>query len=206
MAQFFSIHPENPQRRLINQAVEIVRKGGVIAYPTDSSYALGCAIGNKDAMNRIRRVRQVGDEHNFTLVCKDLSEISIYAKFDNDIYRLLKRFTPGPSTFILAATREVPRRLQNPKRRTIGIRVPDFPFVSMLLDGLNEPLMSSTLIMPGDDLPLNDAEEIRKTLEHDVNLVVDGGPCDIQPTSVIEMADGLPRVVRYGKGDTSAFE
>jgi tRNA threonylcarbamoyl adenosine modification protein (Sua5/YciO/YrdC/YwlC family) len=206
MAQFFSIHPENPQRRLINQAVEIVRKGGVIAYPTDSSYALGCAIGNKDAMNRIRRVRQVGDEHNFTLVCKDLSEISIYAKFDNDIYRLLKRFTPGPYTFILAATREVPRRLQNPKRRTIGIRVPDFPFVSMLLDGLNEPLMSSTLIMPGDDLPLNDAEEIRKTLEHDVNLVVDGGPCDIQPTSVIEMADGLPRVVRYGKGDTSAFE
>jgi len=206
MAQFFSIHPENPQRRLINQAVEIVRKGGVIAYPTDSSYALGCAIGNKDAMNRIRRVRQVGDEHNFTLVCKDLSEISIYAKFDNDIYRLLKRFTPGPYTFILAATREVPRRLQNPKRRTIGIRVPDFPFVSMLLDGLNEPLMSSTLIMPGDDLPLNDAEEIRETLEHDVNLVVDGGPCDIQPTSVIEMADGLPRVVRYGKGDTSAFE
>ena len=206
MAQFFSIHPENPQRRLINQAVEIVRKGGVIAYPTDSSYALGCAIGNKDAMNRIRRVRQVGDEHNFTLVCKDLSEISIYAKFDNDIYRLLKRFTPCPYTFILAATREVPRRLQNPKRRTIGIRVPDFPFVSMLLDGLNEPLMSSTLIMPGDDLPLNDAEEIRETLEHDVNLVVDGGPCDIQPTSVIEMADGLPRVVRYGKGDTSAFE
>ena len=206
MAQFFSIHPENPQRRLINQAVEIVRKGGVIAYPTDSSYALGCAIGNKDAMNRIRRVRQVGDEHNFTLVCKDLSEISIYAKFDNDIYRLLKRFTPGPYTFILAATREVPRRLQNPKRRTIGIRVPDYPIVSMLLDGLGEPLMSSTLILPGDDLPLNDAEEIREMLEHDVDLVVDGGPCDIQPTSVIEMSEGLPRVVRYGKGDISAFE
>jgi tRNA threonylcarbamoyl adenosine modification protein (Sua5/YciO/YrdC/YwlC family) len=206
MAQFFSIHPQNPQRRLVNQSVEIVRKGGVIAYPTDSSYALGCAMGNKDAMNRIRRVRQVGHEHNFTLVCKDLSELSIYAKFDNDIYRLLKRFTPGPYTFILAATREVPRRLQNPKRRTIGIRVPDFPMVSMLLDGLNEPLMSSTLIMPGDDFPLNDAEEIREILEHEVDLVIDGGPCDFEPTSVIEMADGLPRVVRYGKGDTSAFE
>ncbi len=206
MAQFFTVHPENPQRRLINQAVEIVRKGGVVAYPTDSSYALGCAMGNKEAMNRIRRIRQVGDAHNFTLMCKDLSEISIYAKIDNDIYRLLKRFTPGPYTFILAATREVPRRLQNPKRRTIGIRVPDFPFVSMLLDGLKEPLMSSTLIMPGDDLPLNDAEEIRETLEHDVDLVVDGGACDIQPTSVIEMADGLPRVLRCGKGDTTAFE
>ena len=206
MAQFFTVHPENPQRRLINQAVEIVRKGGVVAYPTDSSYALGCAMGDKEAMNRIRRIRQVGDAHNFTLICKDLSEISVYAKIDNDIYRLLKRFTPGPYTFILAATREVPRRLQNPKRRTIGIRVPDFPFVSMLLDGLKEPLMSSTLIMPGDDLPLNDAEEIRETLEHDVDLVVDGGACDIQPTSVIEMADGLPRVLRCGKGDTSAFE
>ena len=206
MAQFFSIHPQNPQRRLIHQAVEIVRKGGVIAYPTDSSYALGCAMGNKDAMNRIRRIRQVGDEHNFTLVCKDLSEISNYAKFDNDIYRLLKRFTPGPYTFILAATREVPRRLQNPKRRTIGIRVPGFPIVSMLLDGLEEPLMSSTLIMPGEDIPLNDDEEIRETLEHDVDLVIDGGPCDFQPTSVIEMADGLPRVVRYGKGDTTSFE
>ena len=206
MAQFFTVHPENPQRRLINQAVEIVRKGGVVAYPTDSSYALGCAMGDKEAMNRIRRIRQVGDAHNFTLMCKDLSEISIYAKIDNDIYRLLKRFTPGPYTFILAATREVPRRLQNPKRRTIGIRVPDFPFVSMLLDGLKEPLMSSTLIMPGDDLPLNDAEEIRETLEHDVDLVVDGGACDIQPTSVIEMADGLPRVLRCGKGDTTAFE
>ena len=205
MAQFFSIHPLNPQGRLINQAVEIIRNGGVIAYPTDSSYALGCAMGDKEAMNRIRRIRKVGDEHNFTLVCQDLSELSLYAKVDNDIYRLLKRFTPGPYTFILAATREVPRRLQNPKRRTIGLRVPDFPIVSMLLRSLGEPIMSSTLIMPEDELPLNDAEEIREVLERDVDLVIDGGYCDIQPTSVIEMIAGVPKVLREGKGPVEVF-
>lgn len=206
MAQFFSIHPDNPQPRLAHQAVEIVRRGGIIAYPTDSSYALGCAIGNKEAMNRIRRIRKVGDEHNFTLVCRDLTELSLYAKVDNNVYRLLKRFTPGPYTFILAATREVPRRLQNPKRRSIGLRVPDFPIVSMLLGDLGEPVMSSTLIMPGEQLPMNDAEEIRERLEHDIDLVIDGGPCDIQPTSVIDMVSGIPNVLRYGKGDTSPFE
>ena len=206
MAQYFSIHPISPQKRLIHQAVEIISRGGVVAYPTDSSYALGCSIGNKDAMNRIRRIRKVGDEHNFTLVCKDLSELSFYAKVDNDIYRLLKRFTPGPYTFILAATREVPRRLQNPKRRSIGLRVPDFPIVEMLLDELSMPLMSSTLIMPGEVLPLNDAEIIRETLEHEVDLVIDGGPCDIQPTSVIDLISGIPVVRRVGKGDVSTFE
>ncbi len=206
MAQFFSIHPDNPQPRLVRQAVEIVRRGGIIAYPTDSSYALGCAIGNKEAMKRIRRIRKVGDEHNFTLVCRDLTELSLYAKVDNNVYRLLKRFTPGPYTFILAATREVPRRLQNPKRRSIGLRVPDFPIVSMLLGDLGEPVMSSTLIMPGEQLPMNDAEEIRERLEHDIDLVIDGGPCDIQPTSVIDMVSGIPNVLRYGKGDTSPFE
>ena len=206
MAQYFSIHPISPQKRLIHQAVEIISRGGVVAYPTDSSYALGCSIGNKDAMNRIRRIRKVGDEHNFTLVCKDLSELSFYAKVDNDIYRLLKRFTPGPYTFILAATREVPRRLQNPKRRSIGLRVPDFPIVEMLLDELSMPLMSSTLIMPGEVLPLNDAEIIRETLEHEVDLVIDGGPCDIQPTSVIDLVSGIPAVRRVGKGDVSTFE
>ncbi len=205
MAQFFSIHAENPQKRLIQQAVEILNGGGVIAYPTDSSYALGCEIGNKDAMNRIRRIRRVGDEHNFTLVCKDLSEISLYAKVDNEIYRLLKRLTPGPYTFILIATREVPRRLQNPKRKSIGIRVPQFPLVEVLLTALDEPLMSSTLIMPGQELPLNDTIEIREQLEHDVDLVIDGGPCDAQPTTVIDLISGAPRVLRQGRGDVAAF-
>ncbi len=206
MAQYFSIHPTTPQKRLIRQAAEIVRQGGVIAYPTDSSYALGCSIGNKEAMNRIRKIRQAGAGHNFTLVCKDLSEIGIYAKVDNDIYRLLKHLTPGPYTFILVATREVPRRLQNPKRRSIGLRVPDFLIANMLLDELNEPLMSSTLILPGKTLPLNDAEQIRDILEHQVELIIDGGPCDFQPTSVVDLISGVAQVLREGKGDVSVFE
>ena len=205
MAQFFQIHPDNPQGRLIHQAVEILRKGGVIAYPTDSSYALGCTIGNKDAMEAIRRIREVDSDHNFTLICRDLSELSAYARVDNDMYRLLKRFTPGPYTFILAATREVPRRLQHPKRKTIGLRVPDFPIVTALLAELNEPLMSSTLIMPGDSLPLNDAAEIREQLEHQVDMVIDGGPCDLSPTSVVDLVEGVPRVLRIGKSDVEAF-
>lgn len=206
MAQYFSIHPDNPQPRLIHQAVGIIRKGGVIAYPTDSSYALGCEIGNKEAMKRIRRIRRVGDDHNFTLVCKDLSEVSNYAQVDDEVYRLLKRFTPGPYTFILAATREVPRRLQNPKRKSIGLRVPDFPIVSRLLGELSEPIMSSTLIMPKAQMPLNDAGEIREILEHEVELVIDGGPCSIEPTSVIDLMGDVPSVARSGQGDVSAFE
>ena len=205
MSQYFKVHPDSPQPRLIHQAVEIIRGGGVIAYPTDSSYALGCAIGNKEAMERIRRIRKVDAEHNFTLVCKDLSELSNYAKVSNNTYRLLKRFTPGPYTFILAATREVPRRLQHPKRRSIGLRVPDYPIVSALLAQLDEPLMSSTLIMPDDELPLNDPTIIREQLEHAVELVVDGGPCDWQPTTVVDLISGTPEVLREGKGDAAVF-
>ncbi len=206
MAQFFQIHPDNPQPRLIRQAVEIIKHGGVIAYPTDSSYALGCAIGNKDAMESIRRIRLVDDAHNFTLVCSDLSEVSLYARIDNEEYRLMKRFTPGPYTFILSATREVPRRLQHARKKTIGLRVPDFPIVSALLSELREPIMSSTLIMPGEVLPLNDAGDIRERLEHQIDMVIDGGPCALEPTSVISLESGVPRVMRQGKGDVSAFE
>lgn len=205
MSQYFKVHPDNPQPRLIHRAVEIIRAGGVIAYPTDSSYALGCSIGNKEAMERIRRIRKVGDEHNFTLVCRDLSALSAYAVVASDAYRLLKRFTPGPYTFILTATREVPRRLQNPKRRSIGLRVPDYPIVTALLAQLSEPLMSSTLIMPGEQLPLNDPALIREKLEHVVDLVIDGGPCDWQPTTVIDLVSGTPEVLRQGKGDAGAF-
>lgn len=201
MAQYFSIHPVNPQGRLIHQAAEIIKQGGVIAYPTDSSYALGCAIGSKKAMDRIAKIRKISSEHNFSLVCQDLSELSLYATVSNDMYRLLKRFTPGPYTFILAATREVPRRLQNPKRRSIGLRVPDFPIVRMLLDTLKEPIMSSTLILPGEVLPMNDASDIRDILEHEIDLVIDGGPCDNIPTSVVNLVGGIPEVLRVGKGE-----
>ena len=206
MAQFFSIHPDNPQPRLIRQAVNVIENGGVIAYPTDSSYALGCAIGNKEAMETIRRIRKVDAEHNFTLVCSDLSELSSYAKVNNDMYRLLKRFTPGPYTFILAATREVPRRLQHPKKKTIGLRVPDYPIVTHLLAELGQPIMSSTLILPNQILPLNDAMEIRELLEHDLGGIIDGGPCDLAPTSVIDLVSGVPEIKREGKGDLSHWQ
>lgn len=200
------VHPVTPHRRQLGRAVDCIRGGGVIAYPTDSSYALGCAIGNKAAMDRIRKIRRVGSEHNFTLVCRDLSELSLYSRVDNHVYRLLKRFTPGPYTFILPATREVPRRLQNPKRKTIGLRVPAYPVVSMLLEILREPIMSSTLILPGEDLPMNDAHEICGRLKGAVDLVLDGGPCEMTPTSVIEFVEGMARVARYGRGDVGAFE
>jgi len=186
--------------RLVDQAVEIIRSGGLIAYPTDSSYALGCHLGDKAAMERIRRLRQVGDRHHFTLVCRDLSELALYAKVDNSTYRLLKAHTPGPYTYILPATREVPRRLQNPRRKTIGLRVPDHPIPQALLTRLGEPLMSSTLIMPGQTTPLGDPEEIRGILEHQVDLVIDGGFCGLEPTTVIDLVDGPPRLVRQGCG------
>lgn len=202
MAQFFEIHPETPQPRLIHQAAEVVRDGGVIAYPTDSSYALGCHLDDKTAAERIRRIRRVGHEHNFTLVVKDLSEIAQYAKVENDQYRMLKAMTPGPFTFILTATREVPRRLQHPKRRTIGVRVPNYPIVLALLHELGEPLMSSTLIMPADDMPMSDPVTIRERLQHQVDLVIDGGGCGMEPTSVIEWTADVPRIVRHGKADS----
>ena len=206
MSQFFQIHPENPQARLIRQAVDLVREGAVIAYPTDSAYALGCHLGDKKALDRIRRIRQVGDRHNFTLVCRDLSELATYAKVDNAAYRILNAYTPGPYTFILQASREVPRRLLHPKRRTIGLRVPDNRICQALLAELGEPLMSSTLILPGEDMPMTDPYEIREVLEHQVDLVIDGGYCDIEPTTVVDMTGDSPEVTRVGKGDPTPFQ
>lgn len=201
MSQFLQIHPDNPQPRLIHRVVEILRGGGVIVYPTDSGYALGCHIGDKSAMERIRRIRQLDDRHNFTLVCRDLSEIATYAKVDNTAYRLIKRLTPGPFTFVLMATREVPRRLQHPKRKTIGLRVPDNLIASAILEQLDEPIMSSTLILPGQEMPETDPYDIRETLEHHVDLVIDGGYCGIEPTTVVDLVTGEPEILRYGQGD-----
>lgn len=205
MAQFFSIHPDNPQLRLIRQAVAIVRAGGVIAYPTDSCYALGGQLGDKNVMTRIRAIRQVDEHHHFTLMCRDLAEISRYARFDNREHRLLKACTPGSYTFIFQATREVPRRLLHPKRSTIGVRIPDHPVVQALLTELNEPLLSSTLILPEDDSPLNDASEIRARLEHRVELVLDAGACGLEMSTVIDLTGDTPELVRRGKGSLEPF-
>lgn len=205
MSQFFQIHPDNPQARLIKQAADIIRSGGVVVYPTDSAYALGCHIGDKRALDTIRRIRKLDDKHNFTLVCRDLSELANFARVDNAAYRLLKAATPGPYTFILKATPEVPRRLLHAKRKTIGLRVPENNIAQALLDELNEPMMSVTLIMPGDDDPLIDPYEIRDLLEHDVDLVIDGGYCGLEMTSVIDLADDEPVLVRQGKGDIALF-
>jgi tRNA threonylcarbamoyl adenosine modification protein (Sua5/YciO/YrdC/YwlC family) len=205
MSQFFQIHPVNPQARLIHQAVEILRHDGLIVYPTDSSYALGCRVGDKRGMERIRRIRKLDHRHNFTLMCRDLSEISTYARVDNSGYRLLKSMTPGAYTFILKATHEVPRRLQNPKRKTIGIRVPNHPVTLALLAELGEPLMSSTLILPGKELPETDAHLIRERLEHDVDLVIDGDFCGIEPTTVVDLVEGIPLVLRQGCGSVEGF-
>ena len=205
MAQFFSIHSDNPHLRLIRQAVSIIRSGGIIVYPTDSCYALGCQLGDKAAMTRIRLIREVDDKHHFTLVCRDLAEISNYAKIDNSQYRLLKATTPGNYTFILQASREVPRRLQHPKRNTIGLRVPEHPVVQALLEELGEPILSSTLILPTDDYPLNDAEEIRERLEHHVELVMDAGSCGVDMTTVIDLTSATPELIREGKGSLEPF-
>jgi tRNA threonylcarbamoyl adenosine modification protein (Sua5/YciO/YrdC/YwlC family) len=205
VAQFFSIHPDNPQLRLIRQAAAIVRTGGVIAYPTDSCYALGGQLGDKSVMTRIRAIRQVDEHHHFTLMCRDLAEISRYARFDNREHRLLRACTPGSYTFIFQATREVPRRLLHPKRSTIGVRIPDHPVVQALLTELNEPLLSSTLILPGDDSPLNDAWEIRARLEHLVELVLDGGACGLEMSTVIDLTGETPELVRRGKGSLEPF-
>ncbi len=205
MALFLDIHPKNPQPRLIRQAVQIIRDGGLVVYPTDSCYALGCHIGDKEAMERIARIRQTDKHHHFTLVCRDLSEIAKYARVSNQQYRLLKAHTPGAFTFILPASRETPKRLQNPKRRTIGIRIPDHPIPLSILEVLGEPIMSSTLLMPGDDLPMTDAREIRERLARDVEAVIDGGNCGLQPTTVIDMAEE-PVIVRQGKGLVAASE
>ena len=206
MSQYFQIHPTHPQQRLVSQAVAIVRGGGVIVYPTDSCYALGCCIGDKSAMERVRRVRRVDQHHNFTLVCRNLSEIGGYAKIDNAAYRLLRAHTPGPYTFILKATREVPRRLQNPKKKTIGVRIPDHPVARVLLEALGEPFMSSTLILPGEQTPMTDTQEMVVALKGKVELIVDGGNCGSEPTTVVDLTDEVPIVARRGLGDSTAFE
>lgn len=206
MTQIFEIHPDNPQLRLIRQAVEVLRRGGVIIYPTDSAYALGCHIQDKAALQRIIRLRQLDDKHNFTLVCRDLSEIATYAKVNNTDYRLLKAFTPGAYTFILQATSEVPRLMLHPKRKTVGIRVPDHPVVSALLGELNEPLLSSTLILPGESEPMADIDDIRDTLARQVDLVIDSGFCGLEATTVVSLVEGVPEVLRRGKADPTPFE
>lgn len=205
MTQILQIHPVNPQPRLIAQAVAAIRAGGVIVYPTDSSYALGWRIGDKAAMERVQQIRRTDKQHNFTLVCRDLSEIAAYARVDNIQYRLLKSATPGPFTFILRATHEVPRRLQNPKRKTIGIRIPGNAIAQALLDESGEPIMSSTLILPDEDLPLNEIGEIRDRLGGQVDLIVDGGSCGHEPTTILDLVDGPPRLIRQGKGDATPF-
>ena len=204
MAQYFSVHPENPQPRLIRAAVDIIRNGGVIAYPTDSCYALGCHIGDKGAMERIRRIRDVDDRHHFTLVCRNLSEVGQFAKVDNLQYRLIRANTPGSYTFILRATRDVPRRLLTP-RHTIGVRIPHHPVAMALLETLGEPLLSSTLILPEHGVALNDAEEIRRHLEHHIDLVVDSGGCHGEVTTVIDLSSDAPVLIRDGKGDIRPF-
>ncbi len=206
MAQFFQIHPENPQVRLIRQAAEIIRHGGVIIYPTDSSYAIGCQIGNKAAMDRIRQIRRLSDDHNFTLIGRSLSELSAYTKLDNQAHRMIRNLTPGPYTFILTATKQVPKRLMHAKRKTIGIRIPDNRVALDLLDELNEPLLSSTLILPGEDMPMMDPYEMNQTLGHAVDLIIDGGYCGYEPTSVVDLSEDPPTVRRAGKGDVSLFE
>lgn len=205
MAQFFQIHPDNPQHRLIQQAVEIVRKGGIIVYPTDSAYALGCHIGDKDALERIRTLRKLDKDHNFTLMCRDLSELATYARVNNQAFRLLKNHTPGAYTFILEATADVPRRLMHPKRKTIGLRVPDNRIALALLEELGEPLMTSSLLLPGEEYPMTDPYDIRDSLQHHVDLVIDGGYCGLEPTTVIDLSDETPQLIRQGKGDFSSF-
>jgi tRNA threonylcarbamoyl adenosine modification protein (Sua5/YciO/YrdC/YwlC family) len=205
MARIVEIHPTDPQPRRIAEIVATIRNGGLIAYPTDSSYALGCHIGDKHAMDRIRKIRKTDKNHNFTLVCSDLSEISLYARVDNWAYRLVRSLTPGPYTFILQATREVPKRLQNPRRRTIGLRVPDHAIVRAMLEALGEPIMSSTLTLPGDDTPLTDVNEIEARIGHQIDMIVDGGSAGIEPTSVIDLSGGSIEILRKGRGDVTAL-
>lgn len=205
MAKVLYIHPDNPQQRLVDQAAEIIRNGGVAIYPTDSAYALGCHLGDKGALDRIRQIRSLDKNHNFTLVCRDLSELAIYAKVDNQDFRLLKANTPGPYTFILEATSEVPRRLMHPKRKTIGLRAPDNTIAQALLAALGEPMMSITLIIPGDDYPLTDPEDIEDMLGNRVDLIVNGGYCGLEPTSIIDLTGNIPVLVRKGMGDLAPF-
>lgn len=205
MAQFFQIHPENPQQRLIAQAAEILRGGGVIAFPTDSAYALGCHLGDKNAVDKIRAIRRLDKHHNFTLVCRDLSELATYAKVNNSMFRSIKAHTPGAFTFILDATNEVPRRIMHPKRKTIGLRVPDNAIALDLIAALGEPIMSTSLILPGEEYPLTDPYDIRETLQHQLDLVIDGGYCGMEATTVVDMTDETPVLLRQGLGMSEDF-
>lgn len=205
MSQFFAIHPDNPQSRLLRQAVTILNDGGLIVYPTDSGYALGCRLGHKGALERVRRLRQLDKDHNLTLVCRDLSEISTYAKVSNSIFRLLKAFTPGAYTFILQATREVPKRMLHPSRKTLGLRVPENQIALSLLDCFDEPIMSTTLILPEANFPLSEPEAIRDILGSQVDLIIDGGHCGHEPTTVVDLTGDSPKIIREGKGDITPF-
>jgi tRNA threonylcarbamoyl adenosine modification protein (Sua5/YciO/YrdC/YwlC family) len=206
MSQFFAVHPLNPQPRLVRHAVDIIRDGGVVVVPTDSSYAIACHLDDKGAVERIQRIRQLDKHHNFTLLCRDLSEIATYARVDNSAYRLLKARTPGPYTFLLRATAEVPRRLQHPKRKTIGIRVPDHAILHALLIEHGQPLMSTSLILPGAEFPETDAVDIREKLERQVDLIIDGGHCGVEPTTVVDLTEAAPRVIRQGRGPGDGLE
>ncbi len=205
VAKLIDIHPTHPQPRQVAAVVQIIRGGGLIAYPTDSSYAFGCHIGDAKAINRIHRIRRTDNKHNFTLICSDLSEISLYARVDNWAYRLIRSMTPGPYTFILPATREVPKRLQNKNRRTIGLRVPEHPLVQAMLASLAEPIMSSTLLLPGDEHPMTDPVDIEARIGHEIEAIIEAGPAGIEPTSVIDMTKGYAEVLRVGRGDVSAL-
>jgi tRNA threonylcarbamoyl adenosine modification protein (Sua5/YciO/YrdC/YwlC family) len=204
MSQFFQIHPDNPQARLIKQAAQIIHAGGIVALPTDSCYALVCHLDDKGAVERLRRIRGIDDKHHLTLLCRDLSEISVYARVDNRQFRLLKAATPGPYTVILEATREVPRRLSHPSRKTIGLRVPENAIANALLEELGQPLIGSTLITPDNEL-LNDPEEIRERLAKQLDLIIDGGACTMEPTTVIDLSAAEPLLVRQGRGDAAMF-
>lgn len=205
MSQFFQIHPDNPQLRLIKQAAQIIGAGGIVALPTDSCYALVCHLDDKDAVQRLRRIRAVDDKHHLTLLCRDLSEIALYARIDNSQYRLLKATTPGPYTFILEATKEVPRRLSHPSRKTIGLRVPENRVAHALLEELGQPLLGTTLILPGEDESLTDPDEIRDRLERQIELIIDGGACSLEPTTVIDLTGEEPVLLRQGRGDSAPF-
>ncbi|GAB2993190.1 L-threonylcarbamoyladenylate synthase [Psychrosphaera aestuarii] len=206
MSQFFHIHPDNPQGRLISQAVQIIRQGGVIVYPTDSGYAIACALGDKKAMDRIVQIRKIDKNHNFTLVCKDFAEISNFARVDNQAFRAIRAHSPGPYTFIFKGTKEVPKRVLNEKRKTIGIRIPDNKIALALLEELGEPLMSTSLLLPGEDFAESDPEEIRFRIEKQVDLIIHGGYLIEKPTSIIDFSEGEPQVIRHGEGDVSLFE
>jgi tRNA threonylcarbamoyl adenosine modification protein (Sua5/YciO/YrdC/YwlC family) len=206
MTEQISIHPVNPEPRKLQRVADVIRRGGLVVYPTDSCYAFGFHMGDKAPIKEIQRIRQTDKKHNFTLVCRDLSEIAAYAKVDNWCYRSLKAHTPGPYTFILQATRDLPRRLQNEKRKTVGIRIPEHPITQALLEELSEPLMSSTLIMPGDELPMTDCDEMAQRLRGEVDLIVDGGSCGIEPTTVIDLTGSFPVILREGKGNTEDFQ